>query len=98
MSATCTHACCNVTVCAGASCSSPILTAAACTKPTPVVLVAGGGPAFLCPCHGSQYSADGNVLNGPATRRLPSVALRLEGDDVLVDMSNAADPGARVVG
>lgn len=26
------------------------------------------GNGFSCPCHGSQYDADGNVLKGPADR------------------------------
>ena len=30
--------------------------------------------AYLCPCHGSQYSTGGAVQNGPATRALQSFA------------------------
>jgi len=29
---------------------------------------------FLCPCHGSQYSTNGAVLVGPATRSLSQFA------------------------
>lgn len=28
------------------------------------------GASFVCPCHGSQFDANGRVLNGPATRSL----------------------------
>ena len=31
--------------------------------------------SFLCKCHGSKFSPDGSVLNGPATRDLPRVAV-----------------------
>ncbi len=37
-----------------------------------------------CPCHGSAYSAaDGSVENGPAPRPLKSIAIKVEGDQVV---------------
>lgn len=37
-----------------------------------------------CPCHGSAYSAeDGSVENGPAPRPLKSIAVSVEGDQVV---------------
>ena len=31
---------------------------------------------FLCPCHGSQYDGDGNVVGGPAPATLPWLAIK----------------------
>jgi nitrite reductase/ring-hydroxylating ferredoxin subunit/uncharacterized membrane protein len=43
--------------------------------------LAGGkvdGRSIICPCHGSQYELDsGTVINGPATRPEPTLAVRL---------------------
>jgi Rieske Fe-S protein len=37
-----------------------------------------------CPCHGSAYSAmDGSVENGPATRALREISVKVEGDQVV---------------
>src|SRR5258708_6914548 len=94
LSATCTHACCNVNICADSSCTSATLDAPACAKPQPSTL-ARTGATFLCPCHGSQYAADGTVLSGPAHLPLPAIALSIDGDDVVVDLSRPVDRTAR---
>lgn len=46
---------------------------------------AEGGLDLVCPNHGSAFdAADGSVRNGPATEALPSVPVRLEGDQLVL--------------
>ena len=95
LSAICTHACCTVALCgAGDTCSSPLLSPRDCADASRGS-ISSSGPAFLCPCHGSLFSADGKVTQGPARIALPSVFMRVSGNDVLVDLSVAAPLDAR---
>jgi Rieske Fe-S protein len=39
---------------------------------------------IMCPCHGSQYSIkDGSVLGGPAPKPLPSIAVKVDGANIV---------------
>jgi Rieske Fe-S protein len=56
---------------------------AACTHQGCLVSGVSAG-AIDCPCHGSRFDATtGAVLQGPATRPLPAVAVAVQGDDVV---------------
>jgi len=39
-----------------------------------------------CPCHGGVYTPNGDVKSGPPPRSLPSLATRIEGEQVFVQL------------
>jgi cytochrome b6-f complex iron-sulfur subunit len=41
--------------------------------------------AFICPCHSSQFSPDGDVLNPPAPRPLDLFPITIEAGEIRVD-------------
>lgn len=51
---------------------------------------------FQCPCHGSQFNRDGNVIGGPAPRPLEWFEIRQEVDGTLfIDAGKAVPQGTK---
>ena len=48
---------------------------------------------FICPCHGSQYEADGDYILGPAPRSLDFFVVRIEDEDGNVLAETPAEGG-----
>jgi Rieske Fe-S protein len=56
---------------------------AVCTHEGCIVSTVANG-TIDCPCHGSKFSIkDGSVVNGPATRPLPPIAIKVEGTSIV---------------
>ena len=55
-----------------------------------------GPEGFSCPCHGSLFDADGQVIRGPATRPLASLGLQLSPRrKLVVDQRRIVEPTYR---
>lgn len=55
-----------------------------------------GPGGFSCPCHGSLFDADGQVIRGPATRPLASLGLQLSPRrELVVDQRRIVEPTYR---
>ncbi|SMC00553.1 Rieske [2Fe-2S] domain protein [Hymenobacter roseosalivarius DSM 11622] len=58
-----------------------------CTHAACLVSHQAANGEFHCPCHGSRFSADGMVLNGPAARPLEQYVLSIQGTTLLIKSS-----------
>lgn len=55
------------------------------------------GTTFTCPCHGSKFSRDGGVVNGPADQPLQQVQVGQSSDGrLVVDASVTVAAGTRL--
>lgn len=46
-----------------------------------------GSSQFICPCHGSQFSATGQVTQGPANRALTKYSTQVSGNQLIIKVS-----------
>lgn len=61
---------------------SPICTHRGCT-------VDVSGARLVCPCHGSTYDREGQVLRGPAERALTRYPLSRSGDTLVIEIGGS---------
>ena len=68
---------------------------AICTHQGCVVGPPSSDGTMICPCHGSEFDGDGNVLVGPATAPLEHFAVTTCGGDVYVNTKKSVAASTR---
>lgn len=43
-----------------------------------------GGGIYSCPCHGSQFSTEGTVLQGPAEQKLKTFTIKTDDENIFI--------------
>lgn len=57
-----------------------------------------GPDAFICPCHGSRFTHEGRVMNGPASRPLDRAFVgRATDGQLFIDRRRVVDAGYRML-
>lgn len=46
-----------------------------------------GGGIYTCPCHGSEFSVDGKVLEGPANENLITYLTKTDNENIYIHLS-----------
>ena len=54
------------------------------------------GKIFHCPCHGSEFTMEGDVIHGPATKHLEALLIKKEGDKLEIYLNSTAPYSQRV--
>ena len=45
-----------------------------------------GGGMYTCPCHGSEFSVEGEVLHGPASEKLKTFKITSDDENIHISL------------